>query len=561
MKKTFFVVFIVFAAFCACRKKDATTGHSQPVIIPDSTIKIGQIKIVNVNGANIDCQIMPPSGASFADAYLYWSTTSDFLICDSILLSSNISAATKQTAAVTDLKQNSDYYTRLKVSYKNKIFYSASKQFRTDSLQILHPFGLDTFPLHVNRDFDQNSIIYTNLEQTYTGGSPQSKIYLDNYECPVLIDNAKIITFHIPTTIPPGKYSLRLERDNMISKTPDSIFVLKDLWQPATSPNIPTGTNGIAVNSIITYGACYSETKGYMVCGRYEYNLDPASQINPNYADYPNYILEFEPSSQTWTKHILSSPEFFINPNTYYFNNSIYVIGGMNSNGTYTTLRYMFRLDLGSLAWNRLDTLPYSSVYSPISFQNNGEWYIGMGLDSAHVNTCCGEPQPTKEFWKYNPLTNQWKHLAPFPGSWQAGPTGFSLGNKAYLFLGAIPDGPGYRQELWQYDPSTDAWSQITFPQNKIPPGENYQIITFNGKILFLSGKIGDFFGSYYGFTLQNVGIEYDPSTGIFERFSNSSRVGISKLIFNQNNRFYFQAESLSTSEQTVNRTDLLIVE
>ena len=278
----------LFSVLNSCKKKDHHDLVPPELTVPDSTFKIQSVTIAEVNEANIAGQISPPANESFSKAYLLWSSSASFSTTnDSMLLGENISAAGSFVKKLTGLRQMTEYYAKIKVVFKDRTFFSDTKQFKTDSLRIANAFGVDTFPVQVNRN--QMAAIVTNL----SGSTPDTvalttKVFLGNYECPIVQDEGNVIFFNVPPSIPPARYSLRLERKGLTTITSSGIDILKGLWSYVQKPEIPNdpayGENGIGF-----YGTCQSPTKGYLIPGRYFKETFYLDYGNPDFAR-PGYI-------------------------------------------------------------------------------------------------------------------------------------------------------------------------------------------------------------------------------------------------------------------------------
>jgi hypothetical protein len=209
-------------------------------------------------------------------------------------------------------------------------------------------------------------------------------------------------------------------------------------------------------------------------------------------------------------------------------------------------------------------------MFNLVSFEYNGEFYIGMGADLDSTTACCGLPLPSRKFWKYNPNLNTWTRLADFPGSLENNqnyPTAFTIDSKAYVFYGAIPMGnvnmtTDFSQQFWEYNLLSNSWSQLSLPASGgPPPGEKYQIFSYNGKAYFVTAQRYVFSGVFYEYQLQVPMLEYDPLSETFKKFSFTNSYDIMKLVYRKGNIFYFQADALGYTSEDPNRTHMLILE
>jgi hypothetical protein len=562
-------IFIVGCIIFSCKKKDngPTPAPSPPPVITtdSSTFQILNTTKKDLNEFDISYIVNPPANQTYSSISLLWSTSVDFLTDKDSAL---ISTTSTQPAVyhLTGLKQATTYYGRIGITYQGKRFYSSAKQWITDTFKII---TAGYFGLARGLNKEDTTLAVTNFNQVLAV-SIGTKVFIGNYECPVISDQGLTISFSVPASIPAGKYVFKIRRKGIEAQASDSTQVLRGKWSNINSPAIPGNPNAIA-SGLVFFGTCYSSQKGYMVGGAY-FN-GPA--VPWPYSMYPEYIFELDGQTQTWTKKYPVNPHYIIEPICYYYNNSIYLIAGQervldqwgNDHGVW--LKKMLRLDLGNLTWTVMDSLPYPTLFNLTSFELNNEWYIGMGADSANQSVCCGVPLPSKKFWKYNPTTNQWTQLANFPGGHQNFPTCFSIGSKGYAFYGAIPIGnpiiaTSFTQELWEYNPATNAWTNIPLPTSGGPPaGEKYQVVSHNGKAYFLTAQTLIVTGLGYDYIGQVPCMEWDPTNpGVFKYVSFPKDAGnIMKVVYRNGNNFYFQSDALGYFTSIPNKTYSFLIE
>jgi len=565
--KTLSAVSVVFVFLTqSCKPKDVEP--LLPVTAPDSTMSVQSLDKTDVNEFDINYQFHPDQQTGdFSNVFLYWSTNNAFSSeVDSVLLSSSIFNDRKGKFHVAGLRESTSYYTRLSAIVNGRLNYSATKSFMVDSLAILNIFGVDSFPINISRGPNQNSQIFTNLSPAGSSvGDTSAHVMLGDYNCPITSDQGYMISFEVPTSIPAGQYyELKLRKKGMDAQSAQPLYVLKNLWTDINPPDVPVGNSGYSSNGIGFYGTCQSADKGYMVGGIYLHTLNiPANEEGSNTGPYSIQVLDG--SSQQWSQIMPSNPRLWAYPVTYFYNNSIYVLSGeIKWPVTGNILEQnMWRLDLGSNTWIQMDPLPFAGIDDPVSFEVNGNWYIGLGFDLNDKDSS-GIPKPSKKFWKYDPAAGIWAQVADFPGSTQVNPTGFTIGSKAYVFCGAITTGlamklSDYSEELWQFDPSANSWAQLSLPAKGGPvPGERYSIVSYNGKAQFFTGEALLFMGTTYGYVLENSSLEYDPQTGSFTPIAYNSSAGIMRLVYSKGNKYIFQSDALGYIDNIPNRTNQL---
>lgn len=102
--------------------------------------------------------------------------------------------------------------------------------------------------------------------------------------------------------------------------------------------------------------------------------------------------------------------------------------------------------------------------YSAAGFSlDNNKAYIGLGFD---IN---GENK--KDFWEYDPDTNNWSPKEEFEGDARKDAISFSIGNKGYIGLGysCAKDTIFYR-DFWEFDPSGNDGRGKWSPKTPFPP-------------------------------------------------------------------------------------------
>lgn len=544
----FLLLFIIIAIGTSCSKTNTTTTPPPPT--DTGSVYISSITIKDINTADISYGATQPSGENYTSANIIWSTTPDFSgATDSVGVMTGIA-----THQLTRLGQLTKYYVRIGVTLRGRRIYSAPKDFTTLELKVLSVGYYDP-PRGFSKD--DTTVIFTNLPGVSPGGPTDTKVFFGSYECIVTSDQGLTVSFNVPVTIPVGKYKFKLVTRGMEAGWKDSVEVLRGLWNFIPNPNIP-GNPAASYSALVNYSTCYSAQKGYIIGGGY-LNGPPVGFPN---SQWPEYLLEFDGTSKTWSKRTISNPHYYENAHCYYYGNAIYVVAAhqytYNMLGTHgMSLKKIHRLDLNSLVWTELQDVPYPKITNMATFQINNEFYMGMGADSANRTVCCGTPIPAKKFWKYNPASGAFTALADFPGDHQSFPTCFSINGKGYAFYGAIPVGDvnttvTFKKELWEYDPALNSWRQIALPATGGPPaGEKYQITTYNGKAYFISAQVREVYGLGYGFRAFNPCLEWDPVSNTYTKVAFPFDNRILKNFYQQGNKFYYQSHSTGYFDST----------
>jgi N-acetylneuraminic acid mutarotase len=122
--------------------------------------------------------------------------------------------------------------------------------------------------------------------------------------------------------------------------------------------------------------------------------------------------------------------------------------------------------------WVQVTSLPnvFNETHHSFAFSFDDMGYIVSGNSDSGVRD---------NFYQYNPATNSWTELTPFPG----GARGYAIGDiwngKAYFGFG--DDGTSRLNDLWVFDPSNMSWTELA----SCPCAERAHpaMIAHNGKV------------------------------------------------------------------------------
>ncbi|MCC2600486.1 Kelch repeat-containing protein [Sphingobacterium sp. FBM7-1] len=131
-----------------------------------------------------------------------------------------------------------------------------------------------------------------------------------------------------------------------------------------------------------------------------------------------------------------------------------YVVGGYTSAGFVTDA---FKFD--GATWAPIKEFPGQPRHEAVGFFIGGKGYVGTG--HSLVN---GVSEDFNDFYSYDPATNEWEEIAPFPGDARYGAVAFTLGNYAYVGLGRAKQGSTDYSNFYRYNPSNDTWTPISSP-------------------------------------------------------------------------------------------------
>ncbi|HEY3403285.1 MAG TPA: kelch repeat-containing protein [Ohtaekwangia sp.] len=128
---------------------------------------------------------------------------------------------------------------------------------------------------------------------------------------------------------------------------------------------------------------------------------------------------------------------------------------------------YVYDVNLGF--WESLGDFPGEMREQAVAFSINGKGYMGLGLNKDL------DKEELKDFWEYDPETDQWTPVADFEGTARYRAIGFSIGDVGYVGTGY--DGDNHNSDFWKYNPEEDSWDEIVgYPGDKIESGFGFVI-------------------------------------------------------------------------------------
>ena len=134
--------------------------------------------------------------------------------------------------------------------------------------------------------------------------------------------------------------------------------------------------------------------------------------------------------------------------------------------GTSSMRNDLWEYDPASNTWTQRASLPGQARYSASSFVLNGKGYVVGGNQGGATGPY------TTQAWAYDPATDTWTAVAPFPGQAHFAARGFVAAGKGHVFGGRQAD-QTFSNLLWQYDAATNSWTERA-PLPAIPRTYSY---------------------------------------------------------------------------------------
>lgn len=147
------------------------------------------------------------------------------------------------------------------------------------------------------------------------------------------------------------------------------------------------------------------------------------------------------------------------------------------------------------LAPGQLPYMPADLRNGATGFAIGTKVYIGLGASN--------NGKYLSDFWELDTKTSTWKQVAGFPGKPRAYAVSFVIGAKAYVGTGRIggQSGTAYK-DFWEYNPTTDTWRQVT----DLPGEARAEAVSF---VLNNQGYVG----TGQGIADKKDFWKYDPAT------------------------------------------------
>ena len=112
-----------------------------------------------------------------------------------------------------------------------------------------------------------------------------------------------------------------------------------------------------------------------------------------------------------------------------------------------------FQVPAFSQPWIQKASLPDSAAERnhPVTFAIDGIGYLGTGYT---IST----NKDQKDFYKYDPVADQWTQLDDYPGVTRSFSYGIAYGGNGYMAFGVTDT--GWLNDMWMFDPVANSWTQ-----------------------------------------------------------------------------------------------------
>ena len=411
------LIFAVFLLY-GCQKDDSGSNAEANFIITDN------YKVLNPTSIQLEVEIVFTKTGTFKSHGFVWSETNpEPTMKDGFTDSGEIKASGKITGTMKDLEYGKIYFYRAYGSAgKGTIIYSGTYKASTAWQPLEKPEGSGL----------RDGVAMVIGKMAYVG------MGADNYDIDKAGNRSGIWEFNSTTDQWTGKkqfptggreesFSFVIDGKGYVgggfsgSTTvfPDYSITHTDFWEydPVTNQwtlkgDLPANLHRIGFE-INGYGYCFN--------GSVFYRYDPAAN------DWTP--LPFGRQSRIWTT-------------SFVVNGRAYLVGGM-SPLAFTS--EVLEFDPSTQVWTKKANFPGEPITEAVSFVIDNQAYVGTGYTGATwpLNV-------SNEFWRYNAENDTWVNIESMPYARQGG-LSFSIGNRAFVGVGG--DEGRVRNDWWEYIP------------------------------------------------------------------------------------------------------------
>ena len=154
-----------------------------------------------------------------------------------------------------------------------------------------------------------------------------------------------------------------------------------------------------------------------------------------------------------------------------------YVFGGRDQAGTY--LNDLWQYDPQTDSWTNMGTTPLQARVNASITAYDGQLYVGLGF--AHGSIYNPENK-LQDWWRWDPKTNKWDPLAPYPAKTTNKATTYVVNDRIYVIYGVAD---GFSRDIHYYEPKNNTWTSI--PENHYRALSSFGGVgaTYQGKTYF----------------------------------------------------------------------------
>jgi N-acetylneuraminic acid mutarotase len=168
-----------------------------------------------------------------------------------------------------------------------------------------------------------------------------------------------------------------------------------------------------------------------------------------------NDLWEYTPATDTWAQKGVFPYQGSYGTSSFVINNEAYIVGGWWRQGMSDShlISCNYKFNPATNLFTPITPFPDADRYTGVAFTLNGKGYYGTGF-APFAN----------DLWEYDATNGSWTQKASLPASVRQGAVGFAIGNYGYIGSGNM-DTTNIMTDLWRYDLAANSWLQrASFP-------------------------------------------------------------------------------------------------
>lgn len=136
-----------------------------------------------------------------------------------------------------------------------------------------------------------------------------------------------------------------------------------------------------------------------------------------------------------------------------------YIFGGRGQNGKY--LNDLWQYDPTTDSWNAMSPFPGKARVNATMTAYQGALYVGLGFsgEKVYVDSCY-----LRDLWRYTPSDNTWTKLSDSPYRNTVRGVAMTSGERIYVLYSA---GWSYTRDVIYYDITADRWDSIPYNEHR----------------------------------------------------------------------------------------------
>ena len=461
----YFLLISVLSLLIRC-DKDEVTSRNYPRL---KTLPVSEI---TEEGARFNAEIVFRGDFEVINYGFVWAESENPTISNSekIIYSDNIQSKNFSANVGTTLNNSISYFVRSFIQTDDFVVYGQNVQFT--SMGGVAPKLFSVIP---SEGYRGEIVTIKGTGFSYRG----NLIYFDQYEAEIISNTDTSINVVIPQELTVSHPKIEIELMNRKAELTNGFKLLGPTLSKISDSQGIIGRDIITIES----DSISDESNNYLIevngvkleieitnlnNGSISFYIPPNSPVG----DYRINLIKdtvrfinpftFKFISPWVRKSDLPGSVFGSNGSTFVINDKIYF-----ANSTHTDDRDFWEYDPITDDWQQKADIPGPPYSLRVAFSVNNVGYIGSGDCKAYY--CAMGFTGSCSFYSYSPDIDSWEQVSYIVGSpafngGLYGAIGFQDENYGYMFAGLAPADYYYDipiSNYWRYDPSQDTWEII----------------------------------------------------------------------------------------------------